>query len=83
MNLFEKDKAGKLKRLPVLRIMNALGMIRWDEDQYNCAQQKLRILHPLSWPWIAVQILLAFVMYGVVDVAKELKSVWRDDCVCW
>jgi hypothetical protein len=83
MTTFEQDKAAKLKRIMPLRIVNALGMIAWREDRYGCAEQRLRILHPLSWPWVIGVILLALVLHGVIDVVRELKTSWRDQCVWW
>ena len=82
MNHFEEDRAAKLKRIVPLRIMNALGMIAWQEDQWGCAEQKLRILHPLSWPWILVLVIAAVVMHGVVEVAKEIKRL-PEEMVWW
>ena len=81
MTMFEKDKAAKLRRRG-LRIMNALGMVAWQEDRYGCAMQKLRMLHPLSWPWMITLVLLAVVMHGVVEVAKEIKQL-PEDMVWW
>jgi hypothetical protein len=83
MNTFEQDKAGKLNRLRGLRIMNAIGMVAWREDRYGCAEQRLRMLHPLSWPWAIGVILVALVMHGAVEVVRELKTLWRDECVWW
>lgn len=83
MTNFEKSKKDKLQRLFVLRIMNAIGMIAWRDDRYGGAEQRLRMLHPLSWPWLIVLVLFAVVMHGVVEVAKELKTLWRDECVWW
>ena len=83
MNTFEESKTATLKRLPVLRFMNAIGMIAWRDDRYGGAEQRLRMLHPLSWPWAFAVILLAFVMHGVVEVGKELKTFWRNQCVWW
>jgi hypothetical protein len=82
MTNFEKDKASKLKRILPLRIMNAIGMVAWQEDRYGCAKQKIRMLHPLSWPWIIALVLFAVVMYGVVEVGKELKRL-PEDMVWW
>lgn len=82
MSSFEQDRAEKLKRLRGLRIMNALGMIAWREDRYGCAEQKLRILHPLSWPWILVLVIAAVVMHGAVEVAKEIKRL-PEEMVWW
>ena len=83
MNNFEKSKAAKLKRILSLRIMNAIGMIAWRENRYGGAGQRLRMLHPLSWPWLIALVLLAIVMHGVVEVWQELKTLWRDECVWW
>lgn len=82
MSSFEQDRAAKLKRLRGLRIINALGMIAWREDRYNCAEQKLRMLHPLSWPWMITLVLLAVVMHGVVEVTKEIKRL-PEEMVWW
>lgn len=82
MTRFEQDRAAKLKRILPLRIMNALGMVAWQEDRYSCAEQKLRMLHPLSWPWILALVLAAVVMHGVVEVWKEIKRL-PEDMVWW
>ena len=82
MTRFEEDRDAKLKRILGLRIINALGMIAWREDQWGCAQQKLRMLHPLSWVWFLVLVLLAVVMHGVVEVAKEIKRL-PEELVWW
>lgn len=82
MSSFEQDRAAKLKRLRGLRIINALGMIAWREDRYGCAEQKLRMLHPLSWPWMIMLVLLAVVMHGAVEVAKEIKRL-PEEMVWW
>lgn len=83
MDYFAEDKAEKLNRLLGLRIMNALGMVAWQADGYGGASQKLRMLHPLSWPWILVVVLVAIVAHGLIEVWQELKSTWRNDCVWW
>ena len=80
--MFEEDKAAKLKRLRGLRIMHAIGMVAWREDRYGYAEQKLRKLHPLSWPWMLALVLLAVVMHGVVEVAKEIKRL-PEEMVWW
>lgn len=82
MNNFEQDRTAKLERLRSLRIMNAIGMVAWREDRYGCAEQKLRMLHPFSWPWMLALILLAVVMHGAVEVAKEIKRL-PEDMVWW
>lgn len=82
MTSFKQDRADKLKRILGLRIINALGMIAWREDQWGCAEQKLRMLHPLSWVWMFALVLLAVVMHGVVEVAKEIKRL-PEEMVWW
>lgn len=82
MTNFEKDRAAKLKRMPMLRIMNAIGMIAWREDRYGGAEQRLRMLHPLSWPWVIALVLFAVVMHGVIEVWEEIKRL-PEDMVWW
>jgi len=82
MDYFAEDKADKLNRLLGLRIMNALGMVAWREDRYGCAEQRIRMLHPLSWPWVIALILFAVVMHGVIEVAKEIKRL-PEEMVWW
>jgi hypothetical protein len=91
---FEQDKADKLKHHRGLRVMNALGMIAWckgnchkyganNEHTYCEAKEKIRLLHPLSWLWLFGVILGAIVLYGIVEVAKEVKLLIRDETVWW
>jgi hypothetical protein len=82
MTNFEQDKADKLKRILPLRIMNAIGMVAWREDKWGCAEQKIRILHPLSWPWVIALVLFAVVMHGVIEVWEEIKRL-PEDMVWW
>lgn len=82
MTEFEKDKADKLRRLRGLRIMNAIGLVAWREDRYGCAQQKLRMLHPLSWFWTLGLLLLAVVAHGAIEVWSERKRLF-EEMVWW
>lgn len=83
MTMFEEDKADKLQRLVMLRIINALGLIAWHEDRYGCADQRLRLLHPLSWVWMLLRILVALVLVGVPETVREVKHAIREDTVWW
>ena len=83
MSLFEDDKADKLARIMPLRVINMLGMVHWEEDEYHCANQKLRLLHPLSGPWALAIILVAVFSHGVPAIVVELKSSFREECVWW
>jgi hypothetical protein len=78
---FEEKKRRKLKRLPGLRIINALGMVAWRDYGYGDAQQRLRLLHPLSWPWIAILVLYSIFAQGVPDTLKDLKSTLKNETV--
>ena len=82
MTNFELSKADTLKRMPMLRIMNAIGMIAWREDRYGGAEQRLRMLHPLSWPWVIALVLFAVVMHVVIEVWEEIKRL-PEDMVWW
>jgi len=82
MNNFEKDKAAKLKRQPLLRIFNVLGVMAWREDRYGCAEQKFRIVHPLSWVVVIGFILVGSVLQGVPETIRNLRDS-RDDFVRW
>ena len=82
MTNFELSKADTLKRMPMLRIMNAIGMIAWREDRYGGAEQRLRMLHPLSWPWVIAMVLFAVVMHGVIEVWEEIKRL-PEEMVWW
>jgi hypothetical protein len=82
MTRFEQDRADKLKRMRTLRTANALGMIAWREDSFGYAEQKIRMLHPLSWIWTSIVILAGVVIYGMVDVWREAKAL-RSEMVWW
>lgn len=82
MTRFEKDKAAKLKRLPLLWIFNILGVMAWREDRYSCAAQKFRIVHPLTWIVAIGFLLVGFVLQGVPETIRTLRDS-RDDFVWW
>ena len=76
---FQESKQGKLNRLPLLRAMHYIGMIRWREDKYGEAIQHLRLLHPLSWIYILPMTIVSVLMQGVPETIRELKqleTVW-------
>ena len=83
VRMFKAEKARKLKRLPGLRVMNALGMVAWRETEYSYAQQYVRLLHPLSWVWIVLATLSAVITYGVPKTVSEMKSVLKSETVLW
>jgi nicotinamide riboside transporter PnuC len=74
-------KAEKLKRMPLLRVLNALGLFAWKETAYDYAEQKLRLLHPLSWIFIVVTFFVGGFVEGFPGVAKELKQSFKHDTV--
>jgi hypothetical protein len=79
-NLFAESKKSKLNRMPVLRLFNMLGMVRWKEVNGE-AKQYLRLLHPLSWLWIAAASLFAIVMQGVPETVIDLKDSFKNETV--
>lgn len=82
MTPFEEDKAAKLKRQPLLWIFNVLGVMAWREGSYGCAEQKFRIVHPLSWVVVIGFILVGSVLQGVPETIRNLRDS-RDDFVRW
>ena len=82
MTRFEQDKAAKLKRQRILRIFNMLGVMAWREDRYNCAEQKFRIVHPLTWVVLIGFVLVGSVLEGVPEMIRTLRDS-RDNFVWW
>lgn len=78
---YEETKARKLKRMPVLRIFNALGMIAWHEDGYGEAYQKLRMVHPFSWVYLIAMLLVAAFGQGVPQTYADTKDIWANETV--
>lgn len=81
MNIFSESKANKLKRKPVLRLFNALGMVHWELDDYGEAQQYLRILHPLSLLWFLVLALMVIMAYGIPKGWEDLQYYMKYETV--
>jgi hypothetical protein len=78
---FASDKAAKLKRMPLLRVMNAVGMVAWKEAAYNDAEQKARLLHPLTWLFIVVSFFVHAFMQGVPSTVEDLKGTIKNNTV--
>ena len=74
-------KAEKLKRMPMLRVLNALGLFAWKETAYDYAEQKLRLLHPLSWLYIVAVFFVGGFVEGFPGVVKDLKQSFKHDTV--
>jgi nicotinamide riboside transporter PnuC len=74
-------KAEKLKGMPLLRVMNALGMFAWKETAYDYAEQRLRLLHPLSWLYIIAVFFVGGFVEGFPGIVKELKQSFKYDTV--
>ena len=83
MTSFEEYKRDKLNRLKILRIMWLIGMVAWRENRYGEAEQKLRMVHPLSWAWLLVWVCFVVVMHGAIEVSQEIKRTLKDDMVLW
>jgi hypothetical protein len=78
---FATEKAKKLKRMPLLRVLNALGLFAWKETEHDYAEQKLRLLHPLSWLYIIAVFFVAAFKEGVPEVIRELKQSVKHNTV--
>ncbi len=83
MKTFEQNKADDLDRSLPLRIANALGMIAWQEDDYHCAEQKMRLLHPLTWPLFCWLVLASVVMSGVPETIESVRIAMKTETVWW
>lgn len=81
MTNFEQDRAAKLKRMRGLRIMNSIGMVAWRGDEYGCATQKLRLVHPLTWIWILAMFVYGIVMQGVPETVSDIRDSLKKDTV--
>lgn len=78
---YEKDKARQLARLPGLRFANAIGMVAWREGPYSSAEQRLRLIHPLSWLMILIWIVFAAFFEGVPQMVRDLCDSLKRDTV--
>ena len=78
---FEETKQRKLKRMVGLRIMNALGMVAWRKDQNGEADQKLRLVHPLTWVYIVVMSAASLVMEGFPRTVRDVRSFLKNSAV--
>lgn len=78
---FASDKAAKLKRMPLLRVVNALGMIAWRESVYNDAEQNIRLVHPLTWVFLVAAFFVVVFMQGVPETVEDLRDTIKNDTV--
>lgn len=78
---FRESKRDKLHRLPVLRIMSALGMVAWQSSKYGEADQKLRLVHPLAWVYIVVMSAASLVMEGFPRTVRDVRSFLKNSAV--
>ena len=79
---YEEIKKRKLKRLWGLRIMSWLGMVGW-RNVSGDPKQKLRLLHPLTIPWILLLVVLYVFAYGFFGVWRDTKEVLLEETVWW
>lgn len=80
MSAFNEDKAKKLNRKPVLWVFNAIGMVAWREE-YGLAEQKLRLLHPLSWVWLAIVCVYGIFSQGIPETVKDIRYNLKHETV--
>jgi hypothetical protein len=81
MNKFHQTKKDKMDRMPLLRVFNLLGIISWVEDRWGEADQKIRLVHPLSWIWIIVVFLYGVVASGVPSAIEDIKTCLKEETV--
>ena len=74
-------KAAKLKRMPLLRVMNALGMFAWKETEQDYAEQEIRLLHPLTWIFLVAAFFVGVFMQGVPATVEDLRDSIKNDTV--
>lgn len=79
--MFEETKRRKLQRMTGLRIMNALGMITWRADEYGEANQRLRLLHPITWLWVVVAFVYGILAQGVPETIRDVRYSLKHDTV--
>ena len=76
-------KKQKLKRLPVLRIMNWLGMVAWSSDEYDEAKQNLRLIHPLTWLWVVIAFAYGVLYQGVPQTLHDISDSLKNETLWW
>jgi hypothetical protein len=81
MPTFELAKADKLNRMRGLRIMHSLGMIAWRGDEYGCATQKLRLIHPLTGAWIVAMFVYGVLVQGIPETLSDIGHSLKYDTV--
>jgi hypothetical protein len=65
-----------------LRVMNFLGMISWRYTKDH-ADAILRLLHPLSAPYILVILFIVLVLEGVIGLRENLDDMWDNGVTWW
>jgi hypothetical protein len=80
METFKADKSALLKKSNLLRIMNYIGMIAWNEDDYGDAKEKLRLIHPLTWLYILC-VILGSILEFWAKMFGDLKETLKNDTV--
>jgi hypothetical protein len=83
MTRFETDKAAMIRRLPLLRIANALGMVGWRKSRYDDAEPKFRLIHPFNWILIPVMLILLAVLQGIPETVRQTRRFFEHEAVWW
>lgn len=82
MSYFNEDKADKLERLWLLRLMHYAGAVHW-KDVNGYAQQHLRLLHPFAWLYLVPMVVLYIFDQGIPRTIKEIKTFLQDESIWW
>jgi hypothetical protein len=80
---FEQNKAARLKKHPMLRVLNAIGVISWSEGKYKTAEEKLRLVHPVTWLWVGIGFFVFIFMEGVPQGIREFVRACKEETCIW
>jgi hypothetical protein len=64
-----------------LRIMNMIGMVAWRKSEYEIAEQKLRLIHPLTWVWIVAMLIYGVLAQGIPETLSDISDSLKYDTV--
>lgn len=78
---FEEDKRAQLAQTLGLRVINAIGMVNWKTNYYNDAIPMIRLLHPVTWVWLIVIIIIATFLDGFPRTIKSAREFIREETV--
>ena len=81
MTLHQSTKSEIMRRNPVIRVMNILGMLVWKEKLASPAEFNIRRYHPVTWLWVAYIFVIGVFIQGYPETIADLKSSIREDLI--